>query len=157
MLFLGANYDSSIQYPPFFAEHIQPWLAEFAETLHARGKYLLTHTDGENDGLLEHYVASKFDIADSICPKPMTRLSMGQVREVFAGRITIMGGFPSVSLLKESMTDRQFERYMDGFFEQIALGDHLILGVSDTTPPGAEFDRLRQIARRVEAFGPVTS
>lgn len=152
---LGANYDSAIQHPRFFAEYIQPALAEFAAELHRQGKFLLTHTDGENRGLLEHYVASGFDIADSVCPSPMTRLSIGQVREAFAGRITIMGGIPSVTLVRESMTDLQFERYLDDFFTQIGRGDRLILGVSDTTPPAAEFRRLRAIADRVEAFGPV--
>ncbi|NUQ62662.1 MAG: hypothetical protein HUU20_09245 [Pirellulales bacterium] len=152
---LGANYDSAIQYPPFFEQHIRPTLAEFAAMLHARGKYLLTHTDGENRGLLEQYVASGFDIADSVCPHPMTRLSMGEIRRAFDGRITIMGGIPSVALIKESMNDRQFERFLEGFFEQIGGGDHLILGISDTTPPAAEFERLLRIAERVEEFGPV--
>jgi len=152
---LGANYDAAIQYPPFFARHIEPWLARFARMLHARGKYLLTHTDGENQGLLEHYVASEIDIADSICPSPMTRLSIAEVREAFAGRITIMGGIPSVSLLTDSMKDRQFEEFLDDFFTQIGRGDHLILGISDTTPPAADFDRLLRIAHRIEQFGPV--
>ncbi len=152
---LGANYDSAIQHPRFFAEHIRPGLAEFAAVLHGQGKYLLTHTDGENRGLLGHYVASNMDIADSVCPAPMTKLTIGQVREAFAGRITIMGGIPSVALVKDSMTDAQFERYLDEFFAQIGRGDHLILGVSDTTPPAADFQRLRTIADRVETFGPV--
>ncbi len=39
-----------------------------------KGKFLLTHTDGENIGLLEEYMACEFDIADSICPSPMTKL-----------------------------------------------------------------------------------
>ena len=154
---LGANYDAAIQHPRFFAEHIQPGLAEFAAGLHAQGKYLLTHTDGENRGLLGHYLASDIDVADSVCPAPMTRLTIAQVREAFAGRITIMGGIPSVSLVKDSMRDAQFEQYLDEFFAQIGRGDHLILGVSDTTPPAADFQRLMAIARRVEAFGPVTT
>lgn len=155
VLLLGANYDSAIQHPRFFREHIGPALGEFAATLHARGKYLLTHTDGENQGLLEHYVAAGFDIADSVCPWPMTRLTIGQVREAFGGRITIMGGIPSVALVKDSMSDAQFERFLDEFFVQIGRGDHLILGISDTTPPGAEFDRLLAIAKRTDEFGPV--
>jgi uroporphyrinogen-III decarboxylase len=151
---LGANYDSAIQYPPFFEKYIRPGLAEFADMLHARGKYLLTHTDGENRGLLQQYVASRFDIADSVCPHPMTRLTIGEVRRAFDGRITIMGGIPSVALLKDCMNDRQFEQFLDEFFEQIGAGDHLILGVSDTTPPAAEFNRLLRIAERTELFGP---
>ena len=152
---LGANYDSAIQHPRFFAEHIQPGLGEFAAMLHAQGKYLLTHADGENKGLLDLYLASDLDIADSVCPWPMTKLTMGEVCRAFAGRITIMGGIPSVSLVKDSMTDAQFEHFLDDFFQQIRGGGHLLLGVSDTTPPAADFLRLLAVAKRVEEFGPV--
>lgn len=150
---LGANYHATIQHPGFFAEHITPWLAEFAASLHRRGKFLLTHTDGENYGLLEQYLASGIDIADSVCPYPMTKLTLAQHRQAFAGRINIMGGFPSVALVKDSMDDQQFGKYLDDFFEQIGRGDHLILGISDTTPPAAEFDRLLKLRDRCQAFG----
>jgi len=157
VVFIGANYDASVQYPPFFAEHIQPWLAKAAAMLHEQDKRLLTHTDGENTGLLQHYIDSHIDIADSICPAPMTKLSFKEVRDAFAGRITIMGGVPSVALLPSSMSDVEFEVFLDGFFEDIGDGDHLILGISDTTPPGADFDRIAKIGDRVEAFGSVGS
>ena len=152
---LGANYHAPIQHPRFFAEHITPWLAQFAGMLHTQGKYLLTHTDGENRGLLEQYLAAQIDIADSVCPHPMTRLTLAETRRVFDGRISIMGGFPSVALVKDAMNDQQFDAYLDDFFRQIGRGDHLILGISDTTPPGAAFERLLRIRDRVEAFGPV--
>jgi hypothetical protein len=152
---LGANYHAPIQHPRFFSQHMTPWLAEFAAILHRQGKFLLTHTDGENHGLLEQYLAAGIDIADSICPQPMTKLTLADTRRVFDGRITIMGGFPSVALVKHAMSDHQFDAYLDDFFRQLGRGDHLILGISDTTPPGAEFDRLLRIRDRVEAFGPV--
>lgn len=72
---------------------VVPWLHTWAGELHRRDKYLLTHTDRENSGLLQHYLKAQIDIADSICPKPMTRLTLKDVRDVFDGRITIMGGF----------------------------------------------------------------
>ena len=156
VVLVGANYDSMIQYPPFFQRHIVPWLGQAARDLHAQGKCLLTHTDGENQGLLDHYLACEIDVADSVCPAPMTKLTFREVRDVFAGRITIMGGIPSVALLPETLDDREFAAFLDGFFEACGRGDHLILGISDTTPPGADFARLRKIADRVEAFGPVS-
>ena len=149
---VGANYDASVTYPPFFEQHIGPWLKKYAQSLHAKGKYLLTHTDGENTGLLEHYLNSEIDIADSICPEPMTKLTFKQVRDIFQGKITIMGGIPAVTLLKSSMSDEDFERFLDEFFAMIGQGDHLILGISDTTPPAAEFNRLLQIKDRIERF-----
>ena len=155
VLMLGANYDASVTYPPFFAEHITPTLRRFAGTLHRRGKLLLTHTDGENTGLLEHYVDSHIDVADSICPAPMTKLTFAEVRDAFAGRVTIMGGIPSVALLEVSMSDVDFQTFLDAFFDGLTRGDHLILGISDTTPPAADFDRILEIGKRVDAFGPV--
>lgn len=150
---LGANYDATVTYPPFFKDHIMPWLRAWSDEMHRRGKYLLTHTDGENTGLLEHYLGAQIDIADSICPKPMTKLTIREVRDAFAGRISIMGGIPSVALLKTSIPDRDFERFLDDFFAQIGKGDHMILGISDTTPPGADFNRLLRIGERARNFG----
>ncbi len=157
VILFGANYDATVTYPPFFREHITPWLKRAASILHGEGKFLLTHTDGENSGLLDHYLESDIDIADSVCPSPMTRLTFRQVREHFAGRVTIMGGIPSVCLLKSSMSDHDFDAYIDTFFTDIGPGDHLVLGISDTTPPAAELDRIKKIGKRVEAFGPVTA
>jgi len=155
LFLLGANYDAGVTYPPFFTEHITPWLKVFADMLHAKGKFLLTHTDGENTGLLDCYLESDIDVADSICPSPMTKLTFKEVRDHFRSRITIMGGIPSVCLLKTSMPDDAFEVYLDEFFTQLGRGDHLILGVSDTTPPAADFERIKRIGERVRRFGPV--
>lgn len=151
---LGANYDADLTYPPFFEEHLLPDLQDYAGQLHARGRYLLTHTDGENRGLLEMYVRAGIDIADSICPFPMTSHTIHQVRKVFGG-ITIMGGIPSVALLPESMPDRQFEAFLDRFFTEIGSGDHLILSIADTAPPAADFNRILRIGEMVRQFGPV--
>lgn len=154
---LGANYDTGVTPPPFFRQHIMPWLRRCAETLHSRGKLLLTHTDGENTGLLDLYLESGFDIADSVCPSPMTRLSLRQVREHFGGRISIMGGIPSVALLPHTVPDHAFNAYLDQFFQDLERGDHIILGVSDSTPPQAELSRLVAIYEAIIQFGPVTS
>lgn len=151
---LGANYDRGVTPPSFFREHVTPWLRQFAEILHAKGKFLLTHTDGENTGLLDCYLESGVDVADSICPAPMTKLTFKQVRDHFGSRITIMGGIPSICLLRNTMSDRDFDAYLDDFFTNLGDGDHLILGISDTTPPAAEFERLKAIAERIRQFGP---
>jgi len=156
VVFWGANYDATVTYPPFFEQHIKPWLRKCADKLHTHGKYLLTHTDGENTGLLELYLDAKIDIADSICPAPMTKLTFKQTKDVFNGKISIMGGIPSIALLENSMSEAEFEMFLDKFFKDIEAGEHLILGISDTAPPAAKFERLLKIARRVEAFGPVS-
>ena len=147
----GANYHSAVTNPPFFKDHILPWLKKFARILHDKNKYLLTHCDGENDGLLDLYLESEFDIADSICPYPMTKLTISDVLKKFDNKITAFGGVPSVILLKDSMSDGDFDEYMKKFLDDIS-GHRVILGISDTTPANADFDRLLKITELIDKY-----
>ena len=149
----GSNYDEMITYPPFFKQYIMPYLQKMADRLHSRGKFLVCHCDGENQGLLDLLAHSGMDVAEAICPRPMTKLAITDVKKAFHGKVTIFGGVPSVALLENSMSDEEFERFMKGLFQEIAPGDRFILGVSDTTPPDAKFERLLRITEMVKEWG----
>jgi hypothetical protein len=149
VMLLGGNYDDSITFPRFFEKHILPALRDYAGALHARGKYLMTHTDGENRLLLRLYLAAGFDVADSLCPHPMTRCRLEDVREVFADRITIWGGIPSILLNATSTSEEDFRRFIDDLVERYGRQSHLILGVSDMVTAECEWDRLQYITERV--------
>lgn len=149
----GANYDSFLTWPAFFAKYITPYLKEQAEKAHKKNKYLLTHTDGENKGLIKEYNESSIDIADSICPAPMTSLTFKEIRDELRDDITIWGGLPSICVLKDSMSDYEFEKYIDSILEDIGDGDHIILSFADTTPPDADFKRIVKVAELAGKFG----
>ena len=153
VIFSGGNYDEMITYPPFFRDHIMPHLQKLADLLHPKGKLLQTHCDGENKGLLDLLADSGMDIAEAVCPQPMTKVTITEVKKAFKGKITIFGGIPSITLLEESMSDEEFEKFMKNLFKEIAPGDRFILGISDTTPPDAKFERLLRITEIVEEWG----
>lgn len=152
VVFWGGNYDRDLTWPPFFQEHIAPWLRRVSEYLHAAGKLVLCHTDGENRDLMPCYRDCGFDVAESVCPAPMTSLTLAEQREGMGPGTTIWGGIPSVALLKTSMNDWAFETYLNTVFEELGDGRHLILGVSDNVPPDADLDRLDQIRDRAANF-----
>ena len=154
-VFWGANYDQDLTWPPFFQEEIAPWLKRVAGALHAAGKLLLTHCDGENRKLLPFYPACGFDIAESVCPAPMTQCTLAQLRAGFGPKTTVWGGIPSVVLLDSQMNAGAFEAYLDALFGALGAGERLILGVSDNVPPDANLARLEAIKQRIAAFGPV--
>ncbi|MDP3040634.1 MAG: uroporphyrinogen decarboxylase family protein [Deltaproteobacteria bacterium] len=153
VVFHGSNFDEMITYPPFFRNYIMPYLQRLADMLHARGKLLICHCDGENQGLLDLIAESGMDIAEAICPQPMTKVTISEVKKSFKGKVTIFGGVPSVALLDQSMSDEEFERFMKNLFQEIVPGDRFILGISDTTPPDAKFERLFRITEMVQGWG----
>jgi hypothetical protein len=149
VILLGGNYDDSITYPAFFRQYILPALKEYAERLHQRGKFLLTHTDGENRKLMPLYLEAGFDVADSVCPYPMTRLKLDEILEAFRGRITVLGGIPSVLLCEGSATFDDFRRFFDDLVERYGRSTRFILGVSDMVTADCEWDRLLYITENV--------
>ncbi len=152
VVLLGGNYDDAITYPPFFAQHILPPLRDYAQLLHSRGKYLMTHTDGENRRLLPLYLETGFDVADSVCPYPMTSCRLDELLEAFAGRIIIWGGIPSVLLCADSASDADFRRFIDELIERHGRRTRFILGVSDMVTAEAEWDRLQYISAKVASI-----
>lgn len=154
VVYWGANYDQNITWPAFFEGEMIPWLRRASERLHQAGKFLLSHTDGENRTLLPFYGSAGFDVAQSVCPYPMTSLTLRQVREGLAAHQTLWGGIPSVALLPDSMSDDAFEAFLDGLSEQVGAGDRLILSVSDNVPPDADLGRLRRIGDRIDTLRP---
>ena len=155
VVFWGANYDQDLTWPAFFEAEIVSWLKKVSDRAHQSGKFLLTHTDGENKDLLPFYPSCGIDVADSVCPAPMTKCTLKELRIGMGPTTTIWGGIPSVSLLNDSMSEAAFQAYLDDMFHSLGAADHLILGVSDNVPPDVNMARLREIKKRVDAFGPV--
>ena len=146
----GANYDDMLTYPPYFEREIAPWLGRAAETLGAAGKLVATHTDGENQGLMDLIRDSGVHVAESVTPHPMTKVDIAEYYSRWRDRLTIMGGIPECVMLEETASEAEFEAFLDHLFESVAPGDRLILGVADSVPPNAVFERLVRLGERIE-------
>ncbi|MDR0354691.1 MAG: corrinoid protein [Deltaproteobacteria bacterium] len=149
----GANFDDMITYPRYFAKEIQPWLRKVGPAFKENDQVCICHCDGENFGLMELLADSGFQVAEAICPFPMTKVKITDYYRQWKGKLTIFGGIPSNILLDELTSQSDFEAYLDVLFKELVPGDGLILGVADTTPPLANWDRLRRIGDRVRAEG----
>ena len=146
----GANFDDMITYPSYFAQEIQPWIRRASETLGARGKVVICHCDGENLGLMDLIRDSGMHVAEAVCPYPMTKVKIEEYYQAWSDKLTIFGGIPSNMLLTEAASEEEFEAYLDHLFKAVAPGKRMILGIADTTPPEADFERLIRIGERVE-------
>jgi len=74
-------------------------------------------------------------------------MTKSDIREVLAKTegMNVWGGIPSLALMPELYREEAFERFMETLIEAAASRPRFILGVSDTTPPDADFGRLMRI------------
>ena len=149
----GANFDRDLTWPPFFDRDIAPWLMKVKNRFHTAGILLLCHTDGENSKMFDSYAKVGFDVAESVCARPMTELSLLEQRKGLGDEVAIWGGIPSVLLLADSVSDEAFISYLESLERDLRLlapnASRLILGVSDNVPPDAKIDRLNRISEWV--------
>jgi len=149
----GSNFDDMLTFPPMFARHFVPWIRKAQEVLSPKNIRVLCHTDGENYGLMDLLHDSGMDVAEAVCPAPMTKVAIQEYYRRWNDRITIFGGVPSNLLLPQLTPDDRFDRFMDGLFSGIGDGRRFILGVADTTPPDADFQRLVRIGEMAREKG----
>ena len=149
----GGNYDDTITYPPFFEEHILPWLQRASAILRPRAIPLLTHCDGENRGLMDLIRRSGVDAAESVCPYPLTSVALHEYYEQWAGDLCIVGGIPAEYLIPEQTSLEDLSDYLRYLLCAVAPGRRFIAGVTDAVPPTADFDRLRRVHEFFELEG----
>jgi hypothetical protein len=149
----GSNFSDQLTPGPYFEREIVPWIRKAGGVLESRAKVLISHCDGENLGLLDAIKGSGMHVADAICPYPMTKVKIEDYYRSWSDRITIFGGIPSNLLIPEITPEEEFRAFVDNLFKAVAPGRRLILGVADSTPANASFDRLVRIGERVAHEG----
>ena len=130
-------------------------MQKVSKKVHAADKLLLTHTDGENKALLPLYPDCNFDVAESVCPHPMTSCTLRQIREALRPKTAIWGGIPAIALVESTMDQNDFEVYLDEVFRELGTGAGLIFGVSDAVAPDSDISRFDIIKRKIDEFGSV--
>jgi len=149
----GANFDDMITYPRYFEKEVSPWLQKASRVFEENGKLMICHTDGENLGLMALIRDSGMHIAEAVCPYPMMKVRIEDYYRQWGDKLTIFGGIPQSLLSDETATEEEFQGYVDHFFKAVAPGRRIIVGVADTTPPNAVFDRLRRLGDRIDKEG----
>jgi uroporphyrinogen-III decarboxylase len=143
---VGGNYDEQMTPPPVFDTFFAPFYRESREILAQGDKILVVHGDGEMQALLDKLMACRVQVVEALTPQPMTSIDVAATRQLWADRVVMWGGIPSV-ILTPTYSDDEFERCMEDLFQAIAPGDRFILGFGDNVPTDALFHRVKWIAQ----------
>ncbi len=138
------NYDSRLTPPPIYEKYFLPFFQYFADECHKRGKYLCTHTDGEQSLLMDLIGQSGFDICEAFTTPPMTETTVGDARDAWGPDMVIWGGISSV-MLTPMYSDEEFETHVHEVIAQATPGTRFVMGTGDNLPTDGLLERMMRI------------
>jgi uroporphyrinogen-III decarboxylase len=143
------NLDGMITNPRLFETYCLPHFQRYTDELHAQGKKVGSHTDGNLKRLLVMLTESGLDVCESFSPAPLTECSFDEASQAWkdSGPM-IWGGIPS-SILEPQVSEVDFIAYVDHVLQSARLSP-MILGIGDMVMSNNLIERVRTIAERVE-------
>ena len=144
IILIGANFDSTITFPPFYENHILPQFQDISKKLHKCGKKIISHCDGENFDLWSLYLKSGIDILEAVAVKPMVKQDLEEILGIINNKAVVWGLINSIALLDYSFNEDDFKRFVDLLID-VSKNKKIILGISDTAPIDMNINRILYI------------
>lgn len=152
VLSTGDNLDERTFSPRLFERYGLPFYRQMSEILHAKGKIYKSHACGWVKHLLPMIKNSGLDAIEAFAIEPMNDLTIKEAREILDGKVSIMGGIPSVIMIPRNMNDEDFREYVLKTLDDIQPGNGFVLGMADNVPANADFERVYMISRIVDEY-----
>ena len=151
-LIISDNYDSNVQTKEFFDAYVRDYYTEVARRVHAAGKYLAVHVDGESRGVLGWLAECGVDCADALTPAPMFAQSPVQMRAEAGSDLILSGGIPA-TVFGAGGSDAAFVECVRRWLDTRLASPRLIMAAGDPVPTDAPFHRIALLPELVEKYG----
>ncbi len=145
----GDNIHSGTLSPSLFEQYVLPEYQIRCKKLHEGGKFVYSHFDGDNRGLMEYYQQTGLDGIEAITPKPQGDVTLEEVRKYMGKEMFLIDGIPAVYF------DEEFpeEVLMDCVHKILDLfAPNLILGISDEISSTGDLERIRLVGKIVDEY-----
>jgi hypothetical protein len=152
VLIISDNFDSNVQNPDMFSQYSRPYYTEVARRLHAKGKYLAVHVDGEMKGCLRNFAECGVDCIDAATPAPMFALTPQQARAEAGNNMILSGGIPA-NIFGSTSSDAEFENCVRQWLETRHTSFKLFMAAGDQVPTDAPWHRIELLPKLVEKYG----
>jgi len=144
----GDNLHAGTLPPAFFEKYVLPVYQRRTELLHAAGKFVHAHWDGDCGPLLPYARDTGLDGIEAITPRPQGDVSLEQTKQAL-GDMWLLDGIPAI--------------YFDETFSEQTLKDcarkvidlfapNLILGISDEISSTGDIERIRIVGEIVDDY-----
>ena len=145
MLEFTDNFEGSITSPTLFKEYCMPFMQEAADKIHAQGKYLGSHMDGNMKSLLDLIPECGIDVVESFSPAPLTGLTFEDAWKAWDGKVLMWGAIPS-PIFEPQVPEREFAEWVAQMLDLIGNDGKIILGIGDQAVRPTIIDRVKQVS-----------
>ncbi len=144
----GDNVHAGTLPPDLFERYVLPAYQDRSERLHAAGKFVYAHWDGDTGPLLRFARETGMDGIEAITPKPQGDVELEEVREALGDMYLIDGIaailFDELYPLEDLL--EQAQKVIDLF------APNLILGISDEISSTGDIFRIPEVGKLVDAY-----
>jgi hypothetical protein len=151
MLEFTDNIEGSITSPGLFQEYCMPFMQEAADKIHARGKYLGSHMDGNIKSLLHLVPECGIDVVESFSPAPLTGLTFADAWKAWEGKVLMWGAIPS-PIFESHVPENEFVEWVSGMLKLIGDDGKIIVGIGDQAVRPTIIERVRQVSEMLGRF-----
>jgi hypothetical protein len=145
----GENVHAGTLSPAWFRKYHLPACQRRSERLHAAGKFVCSHWDGDTGPLLPYARETGLDGIEAITPWPQGDVTLEQIKEALGDTMFLLDGIPAI--------------YFDHTFpvEDLVACTHrlielfapkLVLGISDEISSTGDLERVRLVKEIVDEY-----
>jgi hypothetical protein len=145
----GDNLHAGTLPPAYYEKYVQPAYQRRGEKLHAAGKFVHSHWDGDCKSLLPFARTSALDGIEAITPVPQGDVTLEEVKEALGEEVFLIDGIPAVyfdAYYPVSVLEECVHRILELF------APRLLLGISDEISSTGDIERIRVVSRIVEEY-----
>jgi hypothetical protein len=149
LVIYGGNVTSEIMGPERFDKYCVPRYNEFGEMLHAKGKLLGVHLDGNLQPLKKSIADSMINVVEAFNPAPDGDTSVKQAREAWPDKVISINFTSSIHLAQpEEIREHTIE-----LLRQSYPGERFIIGITENVPDSVRTESMKIIAETLREKG----
>jgi hypothetical protein len=146
LVILSDHADETLIAPRYWRDYCAPFYRQISAHLHAAGKFVSTHLDGNFKGFFPYLHLSGFDLLDGCTPAPMFNYTVEELAAAMPPGMCAFLGVPATLFCQQLPTDQIL-----AFGDRIvaALRGRGILNVGDILPPNGDIEQVIALGNHV--------
>ena len=145
---LGDHATNEFTPPPILKRYLLPRWQRISERLHAAGRYVHTHWDGNSRTILPYLQETGLDGVEALPPAPMGDMTLEEIKAAVGDMMVVLDLLPAIHFLPHYTTRETVDfarRVIDMF------APRLILGISDEISQVGEIKKVEAISELVDS------